>query len=797
MTIDSLLRYYSHAYYRNGFRHDPSTADPNLLTFETGFYGLEFDINDLSTIWLQQFSNPMSSQVSYERCFSMNRMEQDSLEKMCFKMEIIKGGLTYSCTNMAPPKNTTKPFNGTVILWEAGKVAQRFELRNLQFQNAQGDNLEAVCSLTILVWPDAFALTLTAKQATGKTEVTLQIKDWIVEQCFQGEFDLTLPCDIEKRSTNASLRVTTDAIQQNDLKQSLQVPLATRYQPSIHAYETAVDYWFNPKPGFLCRKFKIGYTDIRDYDDYEIILEEGTTTPTPFVLSMGMPANVTGMCPMLLTKDGIPSGIPVQLSKNWHWVEKGSYAKLYMILPASGTYTLRVTYGFYGTLPAASHAQLSLWGYGDADPPSGRWDQLAIGCWGESFCMDSEFSCGVDGQITDVRGLFMGSVRQPEQKWNWSHCAWGGDWLRAYSLASKTKRLYVNQVKVAYLAHGPCLTNVRFHGYYGDGAVKFEVGVRTLRTDDYCRTFQQFEYQIRKDISLENGYLHNMLQRGFSTPTVAHGNSLGLLQERSIPDGLKANQVYLKSESFQGDAPFWIAFPDSDQFPPNDAKSKPMPSGTKNMIVRAFTASVGGTCYSQPAFSLVNEVTTWARQNDQSSVKVNLELPNGIRELHAGDSVQMEIEWTTHSREADDYYGPNQKYKSFLALNPKSYKVTFREAQLNGSLLTVVVDDKGGELVHKYPITVKVTNEVGVTLHVTAGVGAMPMEFCGLKHSDYRLYSVSKESGEDTMLDQSSRVGNDYWQTDYDFSTQTYTMTFNPMLGDVMETTWRLKRFRK
>jgi hypothetical protein len=45
------------------------------------------------------------------------------------------------------------------------------------------------------------------------------------------------------------------------------------------------------------------------------------------------------------------------------------------------------------------------------------------------------------------------------------------------------------------------------------------------------------------------------------------------------------------------------------------------------------------------------------------------------------------------------------------------------------------------------------------------------------------------------MVDQSSRVGNDYWQTDYDFSKKTYTMTFNPMLGDVSGDTLKLREF--
>ena len=69
--------------------------------------------------------------------------------------------------------------------------------------------------------------------------------------------------------------------------------------------------------------------------------------------------------------------------------------------PGTSTYKLRLVYGFYGTLPSASHAQLSLVGYHGS---VGRWDQLAIGCWGETICFDMDMSC-VDVAITDVRML--------------------------------------------------------------------------------------------------------------------------------------------------------------------------------------------------------------------------------------------------------------------------------------------------------------------------------------------------------------------------------------------------------
>jgi hypothetical protein len=417
MSIDSLLRYYSHAYYRNGFFRDPSSVDKNVLTFETGFYALEFDVFDWSKIWYTE----LQDEVIYKDCCSMNRVY--SLEEGVLKMEIKQGDTSYTCTTMQPPKDVGKPFDGTVIMWETGKVSQRFEVLNLQFQDMNKKALEGKFSLTIQVWPDAFALTLKAIDTTGDMQVTLQANKWTVERCFQGKFDLTLQCNIKERSTNATLNVTTDAINKDVVPQTSNPAMQTRYDASMHAYETAVEYWYVAKPGFLGRKFKMGYTDIREYDDYEIALQEGTTSPTPYVLSMGMPANVTGMCPMLLTRDGLPSGIPVQVSKNWHWAEERFIRQaLHGFAFLGQVHTFELPMAFTGHFPPpVTHSYL----FG----AMARIFQVVagiespIGCWGETFCIDTEFSCGVDGRITDVRGLMMGS--KPEQKWNWTHCASG------------------------------------------------------------------------------------------------------------------------------------------------------------------------------------------------------------------------------------------------------------------------------------------------------------------------------------------------------------------------------------
>ena len=176
------------------------------------------------------------------------------------------------------------------------------------------------------------------------------------------------------------------------------------------------------------------------------------------------------------------TGLPVQLSKNWHYPMLGTYFRGSMLLPATpgkSSYTLRLVYGFYGSLPSVSHAQLSLVGYGGF----GRWDQLAIGCWGETFCLDMDLSC-VPQVVTDVR-MLMARNGKDGKSWSWTDAGWGGDWLRVNN--EEGKQHFFSAMKTAYHAHGPCLSEVHYDGSYGSQReVDLQAKVQTLRTDDYA-----------------------------------------------------------------------------------------------------------------------------------------------------------------------------------------------------------------------------------------------------------------------------------------------------------------------
>ena len=528
----------------------------------------------------------------------------------------------------------------------------------------------------------------------------------------------------------------------------------------------------------LKRSWKTGYTDIRNYDEFTISVNNPSEEElkVPLLLFLRDVANITGLVPMLCDAEGKPTGVPVQLSKNWHYSPFGSYLRSYMLVPAApgeNTYTLRIAYGFYGTLPSASHAQLSLVGYGG----NGRWDQLAIGCWGETICFDMDMSC-VDISVTDVR-LLMARVGLDGQKWGWTDAGWGGDWLNAQN--DQGGKLYPTELKTAYIAHGPCLTEVKHDGKYGAGReIDLATTIRTLRTDDYARTFQQIKYEASAEATLEDGWLYKVGRTGSAiTPKVAYGNRAGLIKEIDVPQGVKRGDLILDREVLTGEGPWWISFPAADTSRPNSRGH-----GTRALIIRSYDAIFNGEAVEQPSISLPVYQT---HKGGQSNVDILVMPPKGVSSFLARDSVEMDIEWMTLPVTADDYYGPNEAFRSVLTEHPESWQPVYREVLENE--LSVVV--KGGVLNNRYPVIVQAQSPQ-VEVRVEGGVGAVPIRFDGLHAATgYTLYQ--KQGAELLKVDQSVH-GNDFWQTDYDAFSNTWRRTYNVPMDNLPSAVWVLKQ---
>jgi len=269
--------------------------------------------------------------------------------------------------------------------------------------------------------------------------VRLSLNDWTAERQIPGTWafgetkSILLHCPVEEEAwRSAPLEFAA--------RGTGGMVYATQYGPEVGAIVVAV-------PSFE-RDWPTGYTDIRDYDEVMLhVSNNGSDRQyVPVLFDVKSPANITGETPILCDPEGRPTGLPVQLSKNWH---HGAYSKFYTVLPCppgQTEYRLRIAYGFWGTLPAASHAQLSLYGYGG----NGRWDQLAIGCWGETMCLDMDNSL-TPMMVTDVR-MLMTRNGKDGRKWSWSDGGWGGDWLQV--MRESDNKLHPVQLKTAYLAQG-------------------------------------------------------------------------------------------------------------------------------------------------------------------------------------------------------------------------------------------------------------------------------------------------------------------------------------------------------
>jgi hypothetical protein len=529
------------------------------------------------------------------------------------------------------------------------------------------------------------------------------------------------------------------------------------YDETYGGYVVTIDKLKRPFPG--------GYVKISDYDEFDIILDGHTAEDTmvPILFKLPNPANITGLVPMLCDRNGAPTGIHVQLSKNWH---NGSYLRAYALVPVKlgpSLYKLRIPYGFYGTLPSASHAQLSLVGYGGNQ----RWDQLALACGGEAITFDVDMSL-TDIAACDVRAP-LGRTGKGGNTWGWTDAGWGGDWLGIYD--TDNRKLTFADMKVAYLAHGPCLTDVLYRGAYGsDRSVMLEARIQLPRTDDYGRTFQKLTYNFERELETANSYLMRRHARSLDR-VVAYGNGDGLIAEVRVTGTMKKGDHLIPPTELKGPAPWWVAFPDRAQ----------PPTGYVSMIIRDYTASFGGNPSSNP--------TLMARidhmEGDQAKIEAWFVPPPDVKSYQLGDWVKMDTEWAHLVTKADHYGGPNEAYRKHLTENPKSWKTTYREVQENAP----EVDVKGGTLLQKLPIVIKAT-EPTVSVTIQGGIGYVPIRFEGLETADGNVvYEVVDDK--EVKLDQSVH-GNDYWQTDCDGGI--YRMSFNLPVDGKPASRWILKQ---
>eukprot|EP00656_Telonema_subtile_P023161 TRINITY_DN244_c0_g1_i3.p1 TRINITY_DN244_c0_g1~~TRINITY_DN244_c0_g1_i3.p1 ORF type:complete len:940 (+),score=120.88 TRINITY_DN244_c0_g1_i3:45-2864(+) len=482
-------------------------------------------------------------------------------------------------------------------------------------------------------------------------------------------------------------------------------------------------------------------------------------------------AEITGFSLVVLDEQGAPTGVPVQISKNWHSGSVAAYwggydgmwwtANMFTRLPARARYSISVRFFYqrYGNLPAFSHAQLSLVGYSRG----WLWEEAALFSGGESICFDP-LGTHTRAFVTDVRPSLMDG--------QWKQNVGGGDFLVYFD--STGAFVYLKALDPQIHSSGPCLTNATYYSITADGAIQSRVQISGGRTNDWVRVLFHIQYTVVKQTNFsrlafyqfgaDRYSYHNTWQR----MVVGQGPTQIIRNVSRTCTGKDAYDGGSFRDSLGGVAPWWIYLgPNNDSTTLADST---MVVGDKGLVIRSFKARIGGVEQSSPSLSMLCD-------------KVELSPPEGTSTLLAGDFVDMRLELLTLPRGDEYVYTLSQMPSSKTLQKFKNTQGWQRVAAAAGISLRVVALSAAVVESH-LPVRVRVADGSNRALFRVAGntTGFVPIVICGLTTyqvaANHGLWTKTG-AGNFTLLNQHDQYPTDYWQTNYVRETGTYEIVFN------------------
>jgi hypothetical protein len=474
---------------------------------------------------------------------------------------------------------------------------------------------------------------------------------------------------------------------------------------------------------------------------------------------------ITGVSAILRDASGRPTGIPVQLSKNWHGRPEGGvyagcwfhgFSQLHLPPGATVEVELVIVYGHWGGVAAASHAQLCLVGWGSNQ----LWDESALGSWGESICYEPD-QAQAECAVLDVRPLMVRSMHRDLQ-WFWTHNVGGGDFFRCFDSAGR--RAFPARMRTAYLRQGPVLTEVLYAGHSAGGALEHSATVSLYRTDDIVRGVYRLRLEVKKPTPFSRFVIFQIGADTYSytgEKRMALGNENGLLREWSTQWG--GDTYRTEPRECTGRVP-WLSLHEAV----SRADAGVGAWANRGIVIREWQARLGG----KAAAPWAAEYGVKARGSDTSTLDILP--PPGITHLQPGDYVEATFEHLIVPQAAADYYGPNANLRAALTKDANTWRLIQRDAAGNDLGVEVSV----GTLERRRP-AVRIQAEQGrAEFALSGGVGYVPVTLCGLRTWGRPALEVRTPAGAWQAVDQSVH-GNDFWQTDWVAETAIWEVTFS------------------
>ena len=658
-------------------------------------------------------------------------------------------GKTFTCTGRgAEPE---EEFFQPVRFVESGRFFQRVVVDGLQFAGVEGTKFAVPGNLEIALWPDRLSLSLGLDEPAMPREGILGI-------AAAGKSASASLAKSARATLTLFGRGPEEPVGRIEADPALKVEFDTGL--GCHVLRLPEKDWSNAKGTYYPEEH------LDRLDRWPLTLVNPSERPAVvrlmFTQTRDLP--ITGFTPMLCDPDGTPSGLPVQISKNWHQrPEKGHLAYegpwfhgfAFVRLPPKTRRELvfQMAYARYGGVPAASHAQLSLIGWGHNQ----FWDEAAIGSFGESICYEPgrvQRRCFID----DVRPLMTLPVAGGKP-WGWAENSGGGDFLVWVDEDGAYRGF--RATRTDYRAQGPCLTDVRYLEETAGGEIAARMDVSLARSDDYLRAFHHIRYDVRRPVKWQRLAFYQLGADFYNdTPArrVAVGDAQGVREEWTPPQS--PGSYDRRSVPLVGDQP-WISIHGLDRA----SLRKGSAAASRGLILRSWRARLGGKDGVAPHFSTyVNE---WGQGNFKTAIEVSP--PPDLTALVPGDFVEAEIELVSFPAEAQSYYGPNESFRTTLRADADTWCLVYREA--SGNALRVKASR--GTVRRNFPLRLAVDRRHKAEAVVNGGLGWLPITFTGLE--GYRGYELRVNGHAFSQ----SVHGNDFWQTDYDPQTGTWSQTFN------------------
>lgn len=475
---------------------------------------------------------------------------------------------------------------------------------------------------------------------------------------------------------------------------------------------------------------------------------------------------------------GNPVGIPVQLSKNWHEKDyKGIenhyfrgpwYHGLSMLtIPANSSISLEYTSvnALWGGVPAASHAQLSLVGWGHNQ----QWDESAIGGWGETITYEPDLD-QTGAPVLDFRPLL---VKTPKgEKWDWTGNLGGADFFDYTKLDGN--RGWHSRIRTQYKRYSPNFTEVTYAGTMDDESMDFEYTASIGRSDDLTRGIYRIKLEVLKDVEFKD---FSFIQFAAATyhhvksKNLAWGNETGVKKQWKSTVDNKGPRYTSKKFPAKGKY-IWFSFTDSEYTSDQINRFK---LAERGFIVRDWKARINGVDNVIPWFAEFN--TAGGNYGDPSGI-IKIIPPKGCTTFKAGDYIEALVELIIIPSSLEDYYGPNQNFSKALESKANTWKMVHREAVGNDITLSVTI----GEPISNYPIKIKTDKNIA-EFTVEGGIGYVPLTLTNINsYKNPKLFW--KVNGQWQSINQEIH-GNDFWQSEYDTASGTWDITFNINLDSV------------